>query len=239
MENSCRKKYKLFPKKWILASRYSEFRRNSALIPANAGLFHYAGNCPVRYIDPDGKETYDSETLTEEVYKTNPQLQLQFSWESLQDFFESNPNGIVYRYDTISYSTGKSKNDFPVMDSSYIVVEIFLGAKFFTSIGKLITYGAKNCSNFLLFNNAINIFGKGVSRKAQLFTFNMLNIMSNTENGFMIAFRTFETMALTPSGQKFLTEVGIYVSRLINYPANQAVFDMLHTMQDWITSFGI
>ena len=55
MENSCRKKYKLSHKKWILASSYPEFRRNSALIPANAGLFHYAGNCPVRYIDPDGK----------------------------------------------------------------------------------------------------------------------------------------------------------------------------------------
>ncbi len=59
MENSCLKKYKPSPKKWILASSYPEFRRNSSLIPANAGLFHYAANNPVRYIDPDGRLSKD------------------------------------------------------------------------------------------------------------------------------------------------------------------------------------
>ena len=56
MENSCLKKYKPSSKNWVLASRRTGFRRNSALIPANAGLFHYAGNNPVRYIDPTGRD---------------------------------------------------------------------------------------------------------------------------------------------------------------------------------------
>ncbi len=111
MENSCRKKYKPSPKKWILASRYPEFRRNSALIPANAGLFHYAGNNPVRYIDPDGRETYSSD-ITKEQYDNSAFLKRDKSWADVQKFFEENPDGVLHRpEDQFSFMKLESKDD--------------------------------------------------------------------------------------------------------------------------------
>jgi len=77
MENSCRKKYRMSSKNWVLASRHTGFRRNSALIPANAGLFHYAGNNPVRYIDPDGNvliNTVTNDSYSAAEYEKNHNL---------------------------------------------------------------------------------------------------------------------------------------------------------------------
>ena len=64
MENSCKENLKQSSKKWVIASGYSKFRRNSCLRSTNADLYHYAGNNPVRYIDPEG-------LCDQDIVKTN------------------------------------------------------------------------------------------------------------------------------------------------------------------------
>ena len=107
MENSCRKKYKPSPKKWILASSYPEFRRNSALIPANAGLFHYAGNNPVRYIDPDGRTEED-----EIIFSCKDANIVEGDFDLIQDFLlPVNFRKDFFSNDFFSFNLQKEEKD--------------------------------------------------------------------------------------------------------------------------------
>ena len=40
---------------WLSAVKFAETRRKLRLVPTNANLYHYAGNNPVKYTDPDGR----------------------------------------------------------------------------------------------------------------------------------------------------------------------------------------
>ena len=138
MENSCRKKYKPSPKKWILASRCAGFRRNSALVPANAGLFHYAGNNPVRYIDPDGRDIVTPGMAPEakrrfdiainELKKIDFAKNIITEIENTQEFTLTvihNNSGINTYSDGVVYwdSNKNLYNDFHVSDDGKIIYD--------------------------------------------------------------------------------------------------------------------
>ena len=58
MTETERKFYQNSSKSWLSAVRSMETRGKKQLLPSNGNLYHYAGNNPVKYTDPDGRTNY-------------------------------------------------------------------------------------------------------------------------------------------------------------------------------------
>ena len=50
------KRYIRYSQNWLSATKFAETRRKNAVRPSNGSLYHYAGNTPVKYTDPDGRD---------------------------------------------------------------------------------------------------------------------------------------------------------------------------------------
>ena len=70
----------------------------------NCSLYHYAGNNPVKYLDPDGLETYDSSITWEQFVNISQGCRIiskgyevtvdSKTWNEAQQFFAENLIGV-------------------------------------------------------------------------------------------------------------------------------------------------
>ena len=106
-------------------------------------MFAYAANNPIKYTDPDGRETYNSSITREQFnkialqeYQKDHSLRVDGkTWDEAQQFFEEHPNGVIYRNpDEISYRFYSNEGkDRPVEYNMITGDELF-----FIGIGKSI-----------------------------------------------------------------------------------------------------
>ena len=104
----------------------------------NLNVYHYGGNNPVKYTDPDGRELYNS-SITLDEYNDSSFLKQQYTWKQVQGYFEQNPNGYLYRCDDEIFFKGiESKNDIIDPNSAnMLLVDIVLVGKILKSFGKI------------------------------------------------------------------------------------------------------
>ena len=160
--------------------------------PIRDGLnwYGYCNNNPINNIDENGLETWRSSTLTRDKYDNNYQLQRQYSWEQIQQHFADNPNGIIYRYDTVSYSLGKSNKDFPNMEKPG--AELALGLACFSKLAgskiiSLIKNGLKSAIASSAMDTTLQLTNMAKNENQ---SFNTNELLNTTVGGFVSGFVT-------------------------------------------------
>jgi RHS repeat-associated protein len=114
----------------------------------NLHVYHYAGNNPVKYTDPDGNETITSETTKENydsITRGEPEFFSEKNWNEAQNYFAENPNGAYCRAsDELHWQQFEDKNDIDYINPDEANVKLFsaiMTAKTVLSVGKALVGG--------------------------------------------------------------------------------------------------
>ena len=121
MTETERKFYQNSSKSWLSAVRSMETRGKKQLLPSNGNLYHYGGNNPVQYTDPDGKRldlffNKSKQTLTVRFRCTEDSTPLtwSFSYEKVtSNVVPGDQRTISTRDDGTLQSNGTKPTQFP------------------------------------------------------------------------------------------------------------------------------
>jgi hypothetical protein len=105
----------------------------------NLHVYHYAGNNPVKYVDPDGEaDIITNNTTREEFDKLNDLSFDNYSgfgpgawedafWNEAQDFFKENPDGAYYRPPgDLDWQRHEDLNDINIIDPNSAMFDLML-----------------------------------------------------------------------------------------------------------------
>ena len=169
-----------------------EIARFTSVDPIRDGhnWYCYVVNDPVNFVDPNGLEVWNNSTLTREEYNKNYQLQRQYSWEQIQQHFSDNPNGIIYRYDTVFYSLGTSNKDFPNMEKPNAELAFGLGTFQKIAGSKVISWIKNAISSSFVSGLVDSILQFSNMSQNENETFNTTELFNASIGGFVSGFVT-------------------------------------------------
>jgi RHS repeat-associated protein len=198
----------------------------------NLHVYHYAGNNPVKYVDPDGEFTITAKTTKDEYDKMIGQdifpIENDEFWGTMQNYFSQNPNGAYYRHDDESRgSFYKDADDINVIDPERANAEllgIFVGGKALSLLAKGFA-GVKAAG-----------IGAEVSRTALVKTAELFKLGIAGQANKIIP--TAEKIAESLEGRKLLGQMNNLISRMLPYINDEKAATVLMSIQDVTRIFG-